>query len=66
VARLRELALGDRHWLLRTYMQAGHGGAAGRFEKLRQVAFVQAFVLMTCGAASAAVQPATAPPLAGG
>ncbi len=59
VARLREVALGERLWLLRTYMQAGHGGAAGRFEKLRQVAFVQAFVLLTCGAASAPLLPAT-------
>jgi oligopeptidase B len=59
IARLRELALGDRLWLLRTYMQAGHGGAAGRFEKLRQVAFVQAFVLLTCNATSAPSLPAT-------
>jgi oligopeptidase B len=59
VARLRELGTGDALLLLRTYMQAGHGGAAGRFEKLRQVAFVQAFILLTCGAAGATPLPAT-------
>jgi oligopeptidase B len=59
IARLRELSTGDGLLLLRTYMQAGHGGAAGRFEKLRQVAFVQAFILLTCGAARAALLPAT-------
>ena len=59
VARLRELSTGDGLLLLRTYMQAGHGGAAGRFEKLRQVAFVQAFILLTCGAAARTPLPAT-------
>ncbi|HTV19588.1 MAG TPA: S9 family peptidase [Polyangiaceae bacterium] len=46
VARLRELGTGDNLLLLRTYMEAGHAGAAGRFEKLHQVALVQAFVLL--------------------
>jgi oligopeptidase B len=46
VARLRERKQGDRLLLLRTYMEAGHAGAAGRFEKLHQVALVQAFVLL--------------------
>jgi oligopeptidase B len=46
VARLRELKTDDHYLLLRTYMEAGHGGAAGRFEKLHQVALVQAFVLL--------------------
>lgn len=59
IARLRELSAGDGLLLLRTYMQAGHGGAAGRFEKLRQVAFVQAFILLTCGATARAPLPAT-------
>ncbi|HVZ33430.1 MAG TPA: prolyl oligopeptidase family serine peptidase, partial [Polyangiaceae bacterium] len=49
VARLRELKTDDKHLLLRTYMEAGHAGAAGRFEKLRQVAFVQAFILLAHG-----------------
>jgi oligopeptidase B len=55
VARLRELALGDNLLLLRTYMEAGHAGAAGRFEKLHQVALVQAFVLLANGAVDSAV-----------
>jgi oligopeptidase B len=51
VARLRELKTDDNLLLLRTYMEAGHAGAAGRFEKLHQVALVQAFVLLAQGAA---------------
>lgn len=50
VARLRELKTDDNLLLLRTYMEAGHAGAAGRFEKLHQVALVQAFVLLANGA----------------
>jgi oligopeptidase B len=46
IARLRELSTGDRLLLLKTYMEAGHAGAAGRFDKLREVAFAYAFVLM--------------------
>ena len=46
VARLRERKQGAGLLLLRTYMEAGHAGAAGRFEKLHQVALVQAFVLL--------------------
>jgi oligopeptidase B len=49
VARLRECKTDDNQLLLRTYMEAGHGGAAGRFEKLRQVALVQAFILLAHG-----------------
>jgi oligopeptidase B len=58
VARLRELATSDRMLLLRTYMEAGHGGAAGRFEKLEQVALVQAFVLLAHELVEAPVLPA--------
>jgi oligopeptidase B len=57
VARLRELKTDDKHLLLRTYMEAGHAGAAGRFEKLRQVAFVQAFILLAHGLMDAPLLP---------
>lgn len=56
VARMRELRVDDRMLLLRTYMEAGHGGAAGRYEKLEQVAFVQAFILLAHDAVAAEVR----------
>jgi oligopeptidase B len=46
VARLRERRTNDRLLLLRTYMEAGHAGAAGRFNKLREDAFTYAFILL--------------------
>jgi len=49
IARLRELRENDNLLLLRTYMEAGHGGAAGRFEKLSEIALVYAFVLLAHG-----------------
>jgi oligopeptidase B len=58
VARLRELAQGNNLLLLRTYMEAGHGGAAGRFEKLHQVALIHAFILLAHGLTEQAVLPA--------
>ena len=45
VAKLRELATGDRLMLLRTNMEAGHAGASGRFERLKEVALAYAFAL---------------------
>jgi oligopeptidase B len=59
VARLRELKSDDNLLLLRTYMEAGHGGAAGRFEKLSQVALVYAFILLAHAQLDATVLPAT-------
>jgi oligopeptidase B len=58
VARLRELGTSDRMLLLRTYMEAGHAGAAGRFEKLHQVALVHAFILLAHDALDRPVLPA--------
>jgi oligopeptidase B len=53
VAKLRQFATGDRLILLRTNMEAGHAGASGRFERLKEVALAYAFALkITQGAAA--------------
>ena len=54
VAKLRDLNTGDRLIALRTNMEAGHGGAAGRFDRLKEVALSYAFALEVAdGGASA-------------
>ena len=45
VARLRRLNAGDNPILLHTNMEAGHGGASGRFDRLIEVAMVYAFAI---------------------
>ena len=45
VARLRALTTADAPILLLINMEAGHGGAAGRYEHLKEPALVQAFAL---------------------
>lgn len=45
VAKLRATKTDDNLLLLRTNMDAGHSGASGRFEALREVAFEYAFLL---------------------
>ncbi|WP_298423551.1 S9 family peptidase [uncultured Kordia sp.] len=45
VAKLRELKTDDNILLLHTNMDAGHGGASGRFEALKEVAEEYAFLL---------------------
>jgi oligopeptidase B len=54
VARLRAVKTGDAPVLLKTNMDAGHGGAAGRFDRLKEVALVQAFALSVTGHAETA------------
>lgn len=49
IARLRERAPAGGPYLLKTYMEAGHAGAAGRWDRLKETAFVQAFVLKALG-----------------
>lgn len=45
VARLREHKLGHRALLLKTTMDAGHAGASGRYDSLKEIAFNYAFIL---------------------
>ncbi len=45
VAKLRDLKTDNNILLLHTNMDAGHGGASGRFEALREVAMDYAFLL---------------------
>jgi oligopeptidase B len=54
VAKLRALATGQELILLRTNMEAGHAGASGRFERLKDVALAYAFALRVTSAAGTA------------
>lgn len=49
VAKLRELKTDDNILLLHTNMDFGHGGASGRFERYKEVAMEDAFMLMLLG-----------------
>lgn len=51
VARLRATATGEAPLLLHTNMDAGHGGASGRYDALRETARWYAFVLEQLGVA---------------
>lgn len=50
IAKLRSLNTGDNLIALRTNMEAGHGGAAGRFDRLKEVALSYAFAIDLVGA----------------
>jgi oligopeptidase B len=50
VARLRAPATGKHPLLLRIHMEAGHGGASGRYDRLRDIAVEYAFLLDQLGA----------------
>ena len=45
VAKLRDLKTDNNILILHTNMDAGHGGASGRFESLKEVAEEYAFLL---------------------
>jgi oligopeptidase B len=51
VARLREMKTDSNFLLFRTQMGAGHAGAPGRFDRLKEIAFVYAFGLKITGLA---------------
>jgi oligopeptidase B len=53
IARLRARNTSDSLILLKTNMEAGHGGASGRFEALKEQAIDYAFALKIAGVAAA-------------
>ncbi|MDH3662374.1 MAG: S9 family peptidase [Alphaproteobacteria bacterium] len=50
-AKLRALKTDDNRLLLKTNMGAGHGGASGRYDALKELAFDYAFILDALGVA---------------
>lgn len=49
VAKLRDCKTDDNLLLLHTNMSTGHGGASGRFERLREIALEYTFLLLCTG-----------------
>jgi oligopeptidase B len=49
VAKLRTLKTNDRPLLLHVNMDAGHGGASGRYDSIRELAMDDAFLLRELG-----------------
>jgi len=49
VAKLRTLKTDDRPLLLKCNMGAGHGGASGRYDRLKEVAFEYAWLMSQVG-----------------
>lgn len=49
VAKLRALKTDNNRLLLKTRMEAGHGGVSGRYQRYRQIAFEYAFLLDLAG-----------------
>jgi oligopeptidase B len=56
VAKLRAMKTDDNILLLKTNMEAGHGGASGRFEQLKEIALDYAFALKVAGLETARPQ----------
>ena len=48
-AKLRAMKTDDNLLILKTNMGAGHGGASGRYDRLKQTAFQYAFMLDMVG-----------------
>jgi oligopeptidase B len=57
IARLRERSTSDNLILLKINMEAGHGGASGRYEQLKEIAADYAFSLKIAGKAGVAAHP---------
>jgi oligopeptidase B len=51
VAKLRTLRTDRNPLLLKTIMEAGHGGASGRYDALKELAFTYSFILDQAGLA---------------
>jgi oligopeptidase B len=51
VAKLRAMKTDDELLIMRTNMDAGHGGASGRYDEYREIAEEYAFVLQVVGSA---------------
>ena len=49
IAKIREFSTGNTPKLLHTNMDAGHGGASGRFEALKEIALEYAFIFWLNG-----------------
>ena len=61
VAKLRTMKTDDHVLLFKTKLEpGGHGGASGRYDRLRDTAFEYAFILTQLGL-GVAPAPATAP-----
>ena len=58
-ARLRAMKTDSNRLMLRTNMEAGHGGSSGRYKRWRDVAFEYAFMLDLAGLAQAPPAPAS-------
>ncbi len=52
VAKLRALKTDNHRLLLKTNMEAGHGGASGRFKRYEETAMIYAFLLDLAGVSS--------------
>ena len=50
IAKLRERKTDENDLLLRTNMDSGHGGSSGRYGRLREIAFEDAFLIDRLGA----------------
>jgi oligopeptidase B len=50
-AKIREMKTNDSQILLKTNMGAGHGGASGRYDALKETAFRYAYILSQVGLA---------------